>query len=72
MRLGVLILGMCSERELADLRWHWSTAYDISCSHGEWLAARHDSGEVLTAPDAETLRRRIREDYRRRPVPRDC
>ena len=62
---------MCCEAELADLRYHWSTAYAISYSHGEWLAARRDSGEVLTAADAETLRRRIRQDYRRRPVPRD-
>jgi hypothetical protein len=63
---------MCTEAELADLRWHRSTAYAISYSHGEWLAARRDSGEALTAPDAETLRCRIREDYRARPVPRGC
>jgi hypothetical protein len=47
-------------------------AYAISCHHGEWLAARRDTGEALTAPDAEALRSAIREDYRRRPVPRDC
>ncbi len=63
---------MCAEAELADLRHHWGSAYAISYSHGEWLAARRDNHEVLSAPDAETLRRRIRDDYRRRPVPRGC
>ncbi len=62
---------MCSERELASLRYHWSGAYSISYHLGTWLAARNDTREVLTASSAEELRGKIREDYRRRPVPRD-
>jgi hypothetical protein len=57
--------------ELADLRHHWSSAYAITYDRGQWIAARNDTGEALTASSAEELLGKIREDYRARPVPRD-
>jgi len=61
---------MCSERELASLRFHWSGAYSISCHLGTWLAVREDTREALTAASASELLDEIRGDYRQRPVPR--
>jgi hypothetical protein len=61
---------MCSERELAGLRYHWGSAYSISYHLGTWHAARNDTGEALTASSADELLAKIRADYRARPVPR--
>ena len=61
---------MCSERELADLRYHWGSAYSITCHLGTWLAARADTGETLTASSASELLEMIRADYSAQPVPR--
>jgi hypothetical protein len=60
-----------ADQELRDLIWDWSTAYAISTHQGTWLAARRDTGEMLTAGTAEELRGKIRADYHARPVPRD-
>jgi hypothetical protein len=58
------------QRELADLREHWGTAYRISVGNGIWRATRRDTGAMLTAESADELLRLIRDDYRVRPVPR--
>jgi hypothetical protein len=59
-----------NERELADLRHHWGSAYSIGYHLGTWTAARVDTGEILTASSASELREKIRADYSARPVPR--
>jgi sulfite reductase beta subunit-like hemoprotein len=51
------------EEQLADLRWHWDTAYEISLNGERWTARFVAGTVVLTAPSAEDLRRLIREDY---------
>jgi hypothetical protein len=61
---------MCSDRELASLRFHWGSAYDVAYDRGQWRAVRQDTGETLTAPTAGELLTLIRENYRVRPVPR--
>jgi hypothetical protein len=58
------------QRELADLREHWGTAYRISVDNGKWRATRRDTDETLTAESADELLRLIRQDYCQRPVPR--
>ena len=55
--------------QLADLRWHWGDAYEITCA-GDFRAVRRDNGLVLQAETANELRTLIRSDYIRRPVPR--
>lgn len=52
------------------MKHHWGTAYSITYYRGQWIAARHDTREVLTAESAQELREKIRADYRARPVPR--
>jgi hypothetical protein len=61
---------MYDQRQLASLRYHWQGAYSISCHLGAWLAVREDNREALTASSADELLGKIREDYRRKPVPR--
>jgi hypothetical protein len=59
------------ERDLGELRWHWSSAYVITrTAPGVWLAQRRDTREVLRSDTAAGLREAIGEDYRQRPVPR--
>jgi hypothetical protein len=45
------------------LRHHWGSAYVITYHRGQWIAARMDTHEALTAESAEELRRKIRADY---------
>ena len=52
--------------ELADLRWHWDTAYDIDGSDNSWTATFKGDTTVLLAPSADELRDLIRGDYRSR------
>ena len=54
-------------RDIADLRWHWDEAYDITWD-GRFLARRLDDGGYLEADTAEELGERIRRDYTERPV----
>jgi hypothetical protein len=61
---------MCSNRELAELQFHWGSAYRLSYEAGIWTAGRRDTGEALTAATAGELLRLTRDDYRVRPVPR--
>ena len=46
------------------MKHHWGTAYSITDYRGQWIAARHDTREVLTAESAQELREKIRADYR--------
>jgi hypothetical protein len=61
---------MCRGEELQDLRHHWGSAYVITYHRGQWIAARRDTHDALTAESVDELREKIREDYRERPVPR--
>jgi hypothetical protein len=56
-------------RDIADLRWHWDEAYDITWD-GRFRARRLDDGATLDADTAEELDQRIRRDYVERPVSR--
>ena len=58
-------------RELADLRWHWDEAYEISWD-GRFRARRLDgTGSPLDAGTAHGLYELIRDDYSEHPrVPR--
>ncbi|MBV9094724.1 MAG: hypothetical protein JO132_12750 [Streptosporangiaceae bacterium] len=59
-------------QSLAELRWHWDTAYIIECfGLGAWVARRRDGRCTLHADSAELLRDMIMADYTARPVPRD-
>jgi hypothetical protein len=49
--------------ELAELRWHWDSAYKIDCDGGVWTARWTDGTEILTAGTAYKLRALIRADY---------
>jgi hypothetical protein len=51
------------EEQLADLRWHWDTAYEITRNGEAWTARFLAGTETLTAPSADDLRELIREDY---------
>lgn len=56
---------------LAELRWHWGSAYLISHPKpGVWLAQRRDTRETLRAGSAAELLEKIRDDYAQRPVSR--
>jgi hypothetical protein len=56
-------------RDIADLRWHWDEAYDITWD-GRFRARRLDDGAILEADTAAELDQRIRRDYVERPVSR--
>jgi hypothetical protein len=56
-------------RDIADLRWHWDEAYDITWD-GRFRARRLDDGAPLDADTAEELDRCIRRAYVERPVSR--
>ena len=58
--------------ELADLRWHWGSAYEITVWSGIYRAERRDDGSAVTAVTAGCLKAEIRADYLARPVPRDA
>ena len=63
------VLAALRDRDIADLRWHWDEAYDISWD-GRFRASRRDDGTTLHAGTAEELGKRIRSDYVARPVVR--
>ena len=56
------------DRALADLRWHWGEAYEITEALGVWRAVRLDNQVALVAGDPEELRALIIHDYTCRPV----
>jgi hypothetical protein len=51
------------EDQLADLRWHWDTAYEISRTGEKWTARFLAGTNILTASSADDLRRLIRADF---------
>ena len=56
-------------RQLADLRWHWDEAYEITWD-GKFRATRLDDGGKLEADTAAGLRELMICDYSERRVPR--
>jgi hypothetical protein len=58
----------CRHCELADLRWHWGTAYEIIFAGRTFSALRLDGLGSVTALTAGELRRLIGADYLARPV----
>ena len=56
-------------QELADLRWHWDKAYDITWD-GKFRAKRLDDGGELEADTAAELNQLIIRNYSKRRVPR--
>ena len=56
-------------QELADLRWHWDEAYEITWD-GKFRAKRLDDGGELEADTAAELKELIIRNYSERRVPR--
>ena len=57
---------------LAELEFHWGSAYRLAVTGGRWTARRRDGkGGTLTDPDPEGLRLQILADYAAMRVPRD-
>ena len=50
-------------RQLAELRWHWDSAFVIECHEGVWTARFHGDNAVISARSAEELRGLIWDDY---------
>jgi hypothetical protein len=56
------------EAALADLGYHWGSAYAIRLCDGIWTAFPYDRpAALLTAESADQLRTLIHQDYRGRP-----
>jgi len=55
--------------QLADLRWHWGDAYEITWA-SEFRAVRRDNGLALQAESADELRTLIRSHYTGHRAPR--
>ncbi len=58
------------DRELAELRWHWDEAYEITWADGWFRARRLDDLGGMEAGTAAELRALIIADYTEQPVPR--
>jgi hypothetical protein len=57
---------------LAELEWHWGSAYLIANPEpGAWIAQRRDDFGTLRAASVDELWQAIRADYAARPVRRD-
>jgi hypothetical protein len=57
---------------LAELEFHWGSAYHLAVIDGVCTARRRDGkGGTLTGPDPEGLRLQILADYAALRVPRD-
>jgi hypothetical protein len=56
-------------KELADLRWHWDEAYEITWD-GRFRAKRLDDGGEVEADTAAELNELIIRNYSERRVPR--
>jgi hypothetical protein len=57
---------------LAELEFHWGSAYHLAVIDGLWTARRRDrKGGTLTDPTPAGLRLQILADYAAMPVPRD-
>jgi hypothetical protein len=58
-------------QDLAELQYHWGTAYRITFEAGQFCARRRDTGAAVRCGTAAGLHAEILTDYRARPVPRD-
>jgi hypothetical protein len=57
---------------LAELEFHWGSAYHLTVTDGLWTARRRDGkGGTHTAPTPAGLRLQILADYAAMPVSRD-
>jgi len=57
---------------LAELEFHWGSAYQLAAIDGAYTARRRDGkGGTLTDPTPEGLRLQILADYAAMRVPRD-
>jgi hypothetical protein len=54
--------------QLANLRYHWEEAYDISWRDGVFRAVRRDDRSPVCAPTYRDISEMIRDDYLDRPV----
>jgi hypothetical protein len=62
-----------ASKTLADLRYHWDEAYEITHHPGTaepYRAQRLDDGQIISATTLLKLRDAIIDDYSVRPVPR--
>jgi hypothetical protein len=59
------------DADLAELRFHWDTAYEIYHPEPDvWVAVRRDNRETLRADTPDALRDKIVSDYFAHPVSR--
>lgn len=58
------------DRDLADLRHHWGSAYRISWQAGLFCAERRDNGARVRTATASELSSEIRMDYAAMPMTR--
>jgi hypothetical protein len=56
---------------LADLQFHWGSAYAITGAAGYWVARRRDNGKLINASGPYGLRELLIADYGNQPVPRE-
>lgn len=56
--------------DLADLKFHWGSAYAFQAKAGLIMARRRDTNTILVARDVEAMLEKIRDDYASNPVPR--
>jgi len=54
--------------DLANLRYHWGSAYRISWQAGQFCAERLDNGARVRTSTASKLSAEIRTDYSAMPV----
>lgn len=54
--------------QVANLRFHWGEAYDISWRDGAFRAVRRDDGTPVCALTYRELSETLRDDYLDRPV----
>jgi hypothetical protein len=58
------------ERDFAELRWHWGSAYTFTWADGRYVAQRRDTYATVSAKDVDGLFAQVRADYFANPVPR--
>jgi len=57
-------------QELAELSFHWGSAYRITFEAGAFVAERRDTGARVRCGTAADLHAEILADYHAMPVPR--
>ena len=56
--------------QLAELRWHWGEAYEITWRNGAFRAIRRDNHAAVSAAEFARIHQLIIDDYAAKPVPR--